>query len=128
VSTDLQGNVAMNEGVQFENPIQDLLISEFNRSEQQQQFENHVQSRLNDLSVAVIGLVDAPYPSLLRERDALRPKLDELVVQEAALSWIVRVTKGTEGAVREGLWLDIEKALGGLERTAEELMHAGCIG
>ncbi len=128
MSPNLQGNVAVNEGVQFANLIQEMLVSEFNRSEQQREFENNVQSRLNDLSIAVIGLVDTPYPSLLRERDALRPKLEELIVQEAALSWIVRVAKRTEGAVRERLWLDIEKALGGLEKTAEELTHAGCVG
>jgi hypothetical protein len=128
VSLDLQGKVAVNERVQFEKLIQDILISEINRSEQQRQFENRVQSRLNELSTVVIGMVDAPYPSLLSGRDALRQKLEELIVKEAALIWIVRVAKRTEGTVRENLWLDIEKALRGLEKIAEELTHAGCIG
>jgi hypothetical protein len=125
VSRHIERNLTMSEQARFNSPSRNTPTAETNRSEQQRQFENYVESRLNDFRKLVASFIDAPYPSLLREKEAIRHTLEELIVKEEALRWIVRVARHSEGTVREALWLDIEKALGDLGNIAEGLRHAG---
>jgi hypothetical protein len=85
--------------------------------------EREVEFRLKMLGILIQSLMNAPYPSLLREREAIREALEELMIKETTLRWIVRVTKSTEGAVREKLWADIERAVTDLERIADSVMQ-----
>jgi hypothetical protein len=52
---------------------------------------------------------------LLAEKPFAREALQELVVKEAALRWIVRVATLSSGDVRARLWADIDEALDDLE-------------
>jgi hypothetical protein len=52
---------------------------------------------------------------LLAEKPFAREALQELIVKEAALRWIVRVATLSSGEVRTRLWADIDKALDDLE-------------
>lgn len=117
----------MSEKPQLENPSRNTRISEIKPMQDQQRFENHVESRLHELEKLVTGFLDAPCPSLLSERDLIRRIVEELVVKAAALRWIVRVAKHSDGAIRKPLWLDIENALLELEKTAEGLIHEECV-
>jgi hypothetical protein len=90
----------------------------------QLQAEQNVESRLNGLGDEIQFLIEAPYPGLLQDRDSIREALDELTTKHTTLLWTARVAKCTEGAVRERLWLDIEKALASLERVASSLVRS----
>ncbi len=85
--------------------------------------EEDIESRLRNLGHLVEGLCDAAYLTLLTERTHVREALEELLVKEAAMRWIVRVAKHSNGPIREALWSDIEKSLTDLEKTAESVMH-----
>ena len=52
---------------------------------------------------------------LLAEKPFARELLQELVVKEAALRWIVRVATLSNENVRARLWADIDKALDNLD-------------
>ena len=66
-----------------------------------------------------------PFSLFLTENNPVREPIEELIVKEVTLRWIVRVAKRSEGPIRERLWADIDKALIELEMTAEEVMYAG---
>jgi hypothetical protein len=83
--------------------------------------EGRIESRLHRLGGEIQELVDAPYPGLLQDRGCVREALEELTTKHTTLLWIARVAKCTEGSVRERLWMDIEKALAGLEKVAVSL-------
>jgi len=89
----------------------------------QMQAEQNIESRLGRLGDEIQYLIEAPYPGLLQDRDSIREALDELTSKHTTLLWTARVAKCTEGAVREKLWLDIEKALASLERVASSLVR-----
>lgn len=86
--------------------------------------EEDIESRLRNLGHLVDGLCDATYLTLLTERTHVREALEELLVKEAAMRWIVRVARHSNGPIREALWSDIEKSLTDLEKTAESVIHA----
>jgi hypothetical protein len=88
---------------------------------EQQQLERNVEARLRQLGDCVKDLCDEPYLKLLNERGYAREAVEELVVKETTLGWIVRVAKHSHGAARERLWAHIEQALSDLERLAESL-------
>ena len=69
-------------------------------------------------------MLEAPYPSLLQDRDCIREALEELTAKHTTLLWTARVAKCTAGAVRERLWLDIEKALASMEKVADSLVRS----
>jgi hypothetical protein len=85
--------------------------------------EQRIESRLHHLGDEIQEMVDAPYPGLLRERDCVREALDELTSKHTTLLWTARVAKCTEGAVRERLWWDIDRALASLEKIADSLVE-----
>ena len=83
--------------------------------------EQSIESRLHHLGDEIQGIVEAPYPGLLRDRDDVREALEELTAKHTTLVWTTRVAKCTEGSVRERLWGDIDRALGSLEKIAGSL-------
>jgi hypothetical protein len=86
--------------------------------------EQSIESRLRGLGDEIHYLMEAPYPSLLQDRESIREALDELTSKHTTLLWTARVAKCTQGAVRERLWLDIEKALASLEKVANSLVRS----
>lgn len=90
--------------------------------------ENNIEARLRGLGNAINDMVDAPYPGLLRERGHIREALEELIVKEATLRWIIRVARTTEGEVQQRLWSDIDKALTSLEKVAESIAEPSSAG
>lgn len=103
-----------------------MRVYESTRHRERRKFENQIESRLADLGKLIAALMDSPYFSLLRERDSIREALDELVVKEVVLRWIVRIAKHSDGTVREALWIDVEAALADLEKNAERFVDAEC--
>jgi hypothetical protein len=89
--------------------------------------EQEIEKRLRDLTALVVDLTDSGYGALLAEEASTREAFEELRVKEAALRWIMRVARHSEGSVREKLWSDVEGAVAGLERTAELLLNSGPI-
>jgi len=116
----------MNERPYLTNPPSSLRGEKAERIDEQQQFENHIESRSNDISKLVTGLAVSPFPSLRSDGDSIDEKLEALLVKEARLRWLVRVAKYSEGANREALWLEAEKVLVELEKTTEAVLYAEC--
>jgi hypothetical protein len=85
--------------------------------------EEHIESRLQHLRYLVDGLCDGVLPGLLTQRIHVREALEELLVKEAAMRWIVRIARHSNGSIREVLWSDIEKSLTDLEKTAESVIR-----
>ena len=81
--------------------------------------ENHIKVRLVIITSFVERLNIATVNLLLAEKPVAREALQELVVKEAALRWIVRVATLSKGGVRARLWADIDKALDDLELTMD---------
>jgi hypothetical protein len=86
------------------------------------QHEQEIETRLRDLTALVADLTDSGYGVLLAEETSTREAFDELRVKEAALRWIIRVARHSDGAVREKLWSEAEDAVWSLEKTAELLL------
>ena len=95
---------------------------------EQIRFEVDIEARLRGLGNVIHLLVDAPYPGLLRERGHIREALEELIVKEATLRWIIRVARTTQGKVQQRLWSDIDKALTSLEKVAESIAEPNSAG
>jgi hypothetical protein len=100
-------------------------ILEFRQVQEGTLFEDHVKDRLDGLTNLVEDSVNSTFNLLLGEKTCVREDLEELIVKEEALRWIVRIASRSSGPIREKLWTEIDQALGGLENTAESLMHAG---
>jgi hypothetical protein len=82
------------------------------------EFEGHVKDRLQYVTDLVAGFASSPSNLVLVEKRPVREALEELMVKEAALQWIVRVASHSEGPIREKLWDDIDKAVMDLEKIA----------
>jgi hypothetical protein len=78
-------------------------------------YENLIKARLQTITGFVEGLTTSTVNLLLAEKPSAREALQELVVKEAALRWIVRVATLSSGDVRARLWADIDEALDNLE-------------
>jgi hypothetical protein len=78
-------------------------------------YEDLIKARLQTITGFVEGLTTSTVNLLLAEKPSAREALQELVVKEAALRWIVRVATLSSGDVRSRLWADIDKALDNLE-------------
>ncbi len=113
----------MTDPVQAERSVEVLPFPKARPTTRQRQAEREIESRLQVLGTVIENLTNAPYPGLLRDRGSIREALEELIVKETTLRWIVRVAKSTEGAVREKLWSDIEKAVTDLEKIADSVMQ-----
>jgi len=97
-------------------------VIEFPRMTERNQYEQEIETRLRDLTALVADLTDSGYGVLLAEQTSTREAFDELRVKEAALRWIIRVARHSDGAVREKLWSEAEDAVWSLEKTAELLL------
>ena len=91
------------------------------RPQEQHQLELTVEARLRQLGRAIEELRNTAYLTLLNEKGDAREAMEELLVKQATLRWIVRVAKRSEGSARLRLWGHIEKALSDLERLADSL-------
>jgi hypothetical protein len=94
-------------------------ILEFPQVEERSLAEDLIKARVWRLTNLVEDFANSTINVLDVENTLLRELLEELVVKEAALRWIVRTASHTEGPVREKLWADIDKVLTELENTAE---------
>jgi hypothetical protein len=86
-------------------------------------YEEKIEGRLERLSQAVDQFVASLPAALLAEHHPTRELLEELLVKQSALQWIVRVAKHSQGTVRRRLWSDIDESLAGLEKLLELLPH-----
>ena len=102
-------------------------VIEFPKMTERDQHEQEIETRLRDLTALVADLTDSGYGVLLSQARSTREAFEELRVKEAALRWIVRVARHSDGAVREKLWSEVEDAVAGLERTAELLLDSGIV-
>lgn len=118
------GGIAVMNRLQADPPGRQATVIEFPHVEEIQELETKIESRLRELTNLVDGFGDTAFNLFLTERAAVREAIEELVVKVAALDWIVRVAKRSSGAVRAGLWRDIEAALADVERTAEYVIRA----
>jgi hypothetical protein len=110
---------------QKKQPAIRLRVVEFPQADEVEQFEKKTETRLQYLTNLVESFRREPFSLFLTENNPVREPLEELVVKEVTLRWIVRVAKHSQGPIRERLWVDIDKALTELEMTAEEVMYAG---
>jgi len=78
-------------------------------------YEDQIKARLQTITTFVEGLNTSTVDLLLAEKPFARELLQELVVKEAALRWIVRVATLSNENVRARLWSDINKALDHLD-------------
>jgi len=110
---------------QMHQPATMARVIEFPRTEEREYLEpESVEARLKELMEFAEGFGRTPLGFLLEEGCNVRQTIEELIVKVNALDWIARVAKRSTGRVRESLWADIEKALLGLEETAESLIRA----
>jgi len=94
-------------------------ILEFPRVEERSLAEELIKARMWRLTRLVEEFANSTINVLEIENSMLRELLEELVVKEAALRWIVRTASHSNGQVRERLWADIDSALTELENTAK---------
>lgn len=94
-------------------------ILEFPQVEERSLTEDLIKARMWRLTRLVEEFANSTINVLEMENSMLRELLEELVVKEAALRWIVRTASHSDGQVRERLWADIDSALTELENTAE---------
>ncbi len=116
----------MNEQPELENTKWNLRMSEIKWMGDPRRFENHVESRLNDLGILItgsLGAFDSGWPG---DKRSDCQTVEELAVRDLALRWMMRVANQSEGAVRKALWLEIEKELVELEKIAEGLWLKEC--
>lgn len=118
------GDLGVVNGIQAEPPGRQAKVIEFPHVQAIEELEAKIESRLRELTDLVDGFGDTAFHLFLTERAAVREAIEELVVKVGALDWIVRVAKRSSGAVRAGLWRDIEAALADVERTAEYVIRA----
>jgi hypothetical protein len=78
-------------------------------------YEDQIKARLQTITSFVEGLNTSTVDLLLAEKPFSCELLQELVVKEAALRWIVRVAILSNENVRARLWADIDKALDNLD-------------
>ncbi len=78
-------------------------------------YEDRIKARLQTITSFVENLNTSTVDLLLAEKPFARELLQELVVKEAALRWIVRVATLSNENVRARLWADIDKALDNLD-------------
>jgi hypothetical protein len=90
-------------------------------AQDQSLFEAEIDARLARLSRAVEQFVESLPAALLSEHTSTRELLEELVVKQSALQWIVRVAKHSEPGIRQRMWADIDQSVAGLERSLELL-------
>src|ERR1700719_1359623 len=78
-------------------------------------YEDQIKARLQTITSFVENLNTSTVDLLLAEKPFSRELLQELVVKEAALRWMVRVAILSNENVRARLWADIDNALDNLD-------------
>jgi len=78
-------------------------------------YEDQIKARLQTITTFVEGLNTSTVDLLLAEKPFASELLQELVVKEAALRWMVRVAALSNENVRARLWADVDKALDDLD-------------
>jgi hypothetical protein len=124
ISPEITGRASMRKAKETQ-PSMRLKVVEFPPAKEEALFEKRTEARLQDLTNIVEKFGHKPFSLFLTENNPVREPIEELIVKEVTLRWIVRVAKRSEGPIRERLWADIDKALIELEMTAEEVMYAG---
>lgn len=100
-------------------------VIEFPHVEGTEYFEtDSVEGRIKELMEFSESFGRAPFGFYVEEGSFVRQVIEELLVKVNALDWIARVANRSTGRIRESLWADIERALAGLEETAELLIRA----
>ena len=87
-------------------------------------YEDQIKARLQTITTFVEGLNTSTVDLLLAEKPFARELLQELVVKEAALRWMVRVAALSNENVRARLWGDIDKALDDLDLIVDVVGRA----
>jgi hypothetical protein len=81
--------------------------------------ETTIESRLAKLGDRLAQRTDAPFFALMHDAeaatDSIRDASERLAAEAAALRWVLRIAKHSEGSVRARLWLDIDRAVSALE-------------
>jgi hypothetical protein len=103
--------------------LRNFEIIQGGRSQEQSAYEEKIEARLRQLTGAVERFITSLPAALLAEQSSSREIVEELVVKQSALQWIVRTAKHSEGDVREKLWSDIDQSLSGLEKALELLLR-----
>jgi hypothetical protein len=98
---------------------------EFPGDDQRCAFEGGIQIRLQELTNLVEDFASSALSLFRIEKTVVREAIEELIVKEAALRWIVGVASRSVSPVREQLWADIDRSLSDLEKTAESALRAG---
>ena len=112
----------------MQRPITRGAVLEFPHVEERTSVEDSIKARLQELTTRVEGFGNPALGRLLTENISVRAAVEELIVKEAALRWIVDVATHSYGPVRGKLWADIDGALTDLERIGESVMRARIIG
>jgi len=102
-------------------------VIQFPKMAERNQHEQDIEARLRELTALVADLTDSGYGLMLSQANSTRKAFEEVRIKEAALRWIVRVARHSDGAVREKLWSEVEDAVAGLEKTAELLLDSGLV-
>jgi len=116
----------MNKRSYLTNPAGGLRTGKTEHVDEQQKFENRVESSSQSLSKLVTGLAESTLLSLRSHGTSIDEELEALLVKEARLRWLVRVARYSEGVNREVLWLEADKLLVELAKTAEAMLYAKC--
>jgi hypothetical protein len=93
--------------------------------------ETGIESRLTKLGDRLAERSDAPFFTLMHDAasaqaatDSIRDASELLAEEAAALRWVLRIAKHSEGRVRARLWLDIDRALSALENLEMRILGA----
>ena len=78
-------------------------------------YEDQLKARLHEITMFVENLDGSAVSLLLAAKPLAQEILQEIVIKEAALRWIVRVAAVSAASVRDRLWKDIDEALDDLE-------------
>jgi hypothetical protein len=108
-------------------PISRARVLEFPHREPAELFEDSIKDRLQKLTNLVESFWGSTSNLLRTENPSVHEAVDQLIVSEAALRWIVRVAAHSSGPVRERLWADVDRALTDLEEIAELATDSGIV-
>lgn len=110
--------------IEFRPPDQENDQETNQENGQQDQLESNIEARLFELKNFAEGFSETAFIFSLSEDSSVREAIEELLVKETALRWIIGVAKRSTGRARIDLWADIDRVLTGLENTAARVMQA----
>ena len=91
---------------------------------QEKQLENDIEARLLEMKNFAEGFSQSTFIFSLSEDASVREAIEELLLKETALWWIIGVAKRSTGKARVSLWADIDRVLTRLENIAAWVMRA----